>query len=211
LDAFEGICSDLLSLYGEVFNLGDFNSELLDPGHVLFASFSDLLETFMLHNVAIFPTRRVSGKLLDLFLVSVPAGVNDFYQVTVTWSEHDLLFLTCRLERPREVAKFYSIRRFRDVSQSKLVGANDVKVLSRVRNLGFVLNERLTAMDHFRKVCQRIFCILRCLRPHPAHTPFEVRRRLVFCLFFVTTMVILCLLVLIPHRGGSWGWHSRLI
>jgi hypothetical protein len=54
------------------------NVDLLDPGHVLFESFSDLLETFMLHNVAILPTRRVSGKLLDLFMVSVPACVNDY-------------------------------------------------------------------------------------------------------------------------------------
>jgi hypothetical protein len=39
LDAFEGVCSDLLSLYGEVFILGDFNADLLVPGHVLFAFF----------------------------------------------------------------------------------------------------------------------------------------------------------------------------
>jgi hypothetical protein len=32
--------------------------------------------------------------------------------------------------------------------------------------LEFVLNERLTATDHFRKVCQRIYWILRSLRPH---------------------------------------------
>jgi hypothetical protein len=86
LDAFEGLCSDLLPLYGdEVFILGDFNVDLLDPGHVLFMPFSNLLETFMLHNVAILPTRRVSDKLLDLFLVSVPADVNDCYQ-TVPWN-----------------------------------------------------------------------------------------------------------------------------
>jgi hypothetical protein len=30
LGAFESICSDLLSLYGEVFILGDFNVNLLD-------------------------------------------------------------------------------------------------------------------------------------------------------------------------------------
>jgi hypothetical protein len=30
-----GVCSKLLSLYGEVFILGDFNVDLLDPGHVL--------------------------------------------------------------------------------------------------------------------------------------------------------------------------------
>jgi hypothetical protein len=57
------VCSDLLSLYGEVFVLGDFNVDLLDPGHVLFMPCSNLLETFMIHNVAILPTTRVSGKL----------------------------------------------------------------------------------------------------------------------------------------------------
>jgi hypothetical protein len=40
LEAFEGVCSDLLSLYGEVFILGDFNVDLLDPGHALFKPFS---------------------------------------------------------------------------------------------------------------------------------------------------------------------------
>jgi hypothetical protein len=63
-----------------------------------------------------------------------------------------------------------------------LIGANVVKVVPRLRNLGFVLNERLTATDHFRKVCQRIYWILRYLRPHAAHTPFEVRKRLVLSL-----------------------------
>jgi hypothetical protein len=34
LDAFGGVCSDLLSLYGKVFILGDFNVDLHYPGHV---------------------------------------------------------------------------------------------------------------------------------------------------------------------------------
>jgi hypothetical protein len=58
-----------------------------------------------------------------------------------------------------------------------LIGVNVVNVVPRVRNL--VLNERLTSMDHFRKVCQKIYWIKRSLRPHAAHTPVEVRRRLV--------------------------------
>jgi hypothetical protein len=45
----------------------------------------------MLHNAAILLTSRVSGKLVDLFLVSVPACVNDFYQMTVPWNDHDRL------------------------------------------------------------------------------------------------------------------------
>jgi hypothetical protein len=46
-----------------------------------------------------------------------------------------------------------------------LIGANVVKVVPRVRNLGFVLNERLTATDHFRNVCQRFYWILHSLKP----------------------------------------------
>jgi hypothetical protein len=38
-----------------------------------------------------------------------------------------------------------------------LIGANVAKVVPRVRNLGFVLNKRLTDTDHFRKVCQKIY------------------------------------------------------
>jgi hypothetical protein len=42
-----------------------------------------------------------------------------------------------------------------------LIGANVIKVVPRVRNLGVVLNERLTATDHFWKVCQKNYWILR--------------------------------------------------
>jgi hypothetical protein len=63
-----------------------------------------------------------------------------------------------------------------------LIGANVIKVVPRVGILGFVLNKRLTATDHFRKVYQRIYWILRSLKPHAAHTQFEVRRRLVLSL-----------------------------
>jgi hypothetical protein len=62
-----------------------------------------------------------------------------------------------------------------------LIGSNVVKDVPRVI-LGFVLNEKLTAMDHFKKVCQRIYWILSSLGPHAANTPFEVRRRLVLSL-----------------------------
>jgi hypothetical protein len=54
-----------------------------------------------------------------------------------------------------------------------------VKVVPKVNNLGFVLNEELTATDNFKKVCQKVYWILRSLKPHASHTPFEVRRRLV--------------------------------
>jgi hypothetical protein len=55
-----------------------------------------------------------------------------------------------------------------------LIGANSVNVVPRVGSFGFVLNEKLAATDHFRKVCS--------LRLHSAHIPFKVRRRLVLSL-----------------------------
>jgi hypothetical protein len=47
----------------------------------------------MLCNVAIFPTRGASGKLLNLFLVSNPNDVGDFHQVAVSWSDHDISYM----------------------------------------------------------------------------------------------------------------------
>jgi hypothetical protein len=41
-----------------------------------------------------------------------------------------------------------------------LIGSDVIKVVPKVKNLGFVLNERLTATDHFRKVCQKVYWIL---------------------------------------------------
>jgi hypothetical protein len=69
------------------------------------------------------------------------------------------------------------IHRYRANIPTLLI-ANVVKVVPKVRNLGFNLNESLTVTDHFRKVCQ----ILRSLRPHAVHTPFEVTKRLVLSL-----------------------------
>jgi hypothetical protein len=45
-----------------------------------------------------------------------------------------------------------------------LIGSDVIKVVPKVNNLGFVLNERRT--DHFKKVCHKVYWILRSLRPH---------------------------------------------
>jgi hypothetical protein len=52
--------------------------------------------------------------------------VNDFYQMTVPWSDHDMLFLSCHLEQHWEVAAFYRIREFRDFDQSELAAAAEL-------------------------------------------------------------------------------------
>jgi hypothetical protein len=41
-----------------------------------------------------------------------------------------------------------------------LIGSDVIKVVPKANNFGFVLNERLTATDHFKKVCQKVYWIL---------------------------------------------------
>jgi hypothetical protein len=72
---------------------------LLDSSYGLFKTFCGFLESFRLYNVAISPTRGVSCKLLDLFLVSNKSKVVDSFQMPLSWSDHDILFLACRQQR----------------------------------------------------------------------------------------------------------------
>jgi hypothetical protein len=76
-----------------------------------------------------------------------------------------------------------------------LIGSDIINVVPKVNNLAFVLNESHMATDHFNKVCQKVYWILRYLRPHASHTPFEVRRRLVVSLIIPLDMGVLYMLV----------------
>jgi hypothetical protein len=69
-----------------------------------------------------------------------------------------------------------------------LVGSNVIKVVPRLITLVFVLNGRLSAADHSKKLCQKVYWIYCSLRSHASHVPFEVARRL-----FVS--------LLMPHIG----------
>jgi hypothetical protein len=84
---------------GDVYLFGDFNVNLLDSSDGLFETFCGFLESFRLYNVTISPTRAVSGKLLDLLLVAIKSVV-DFFQMPLSWSDHDMLFLDCRQQCP---------------------------------------------------------------------------------------------------------------
>jgi hypothetical protein len=69
-------------------------------------------------------------------------------------------------------------------SLTLLIGSDVIKVVPKVNNLGFDLNERLDLVtDFFKKVCQKVYWNLRSLKPYASHTPFEVRRRLDVSLF----------------------------
>jgi hypothetical protein len=55
-------------------------------------------------------------------------------------------------------------------------------VVSKVRNLGFVLTRNLTPAGHYRAVSQRIYSVLRYVKPHARYTPFGVRKELIVSL-----------------------------
>jgi hypothetical protein len=57
-----------------------------------------------------------------------------------------------------------------------------LQVVPKVRNLGFVLNRNLTPVDHYKAVCQRIYSVLRSVKPHARYTPFGVSKKLVVSL-----------------------------
>jgi hypothetical protein len=63
-----------------------------------------------------------------------------------------------------------------------LIGSEVIKVVSKINSLGVVLNERLTSTDHFKKLCQKVYWILRSLRSHASDTLFEGKRSLVVSL-----------------------------
>jgi hypothetical protein len=70
-----------------------------------------------------------------------------------------------------------------DVPQPELfIGPDSIEVVPKVRNLGFVLNKNLTPVDHYKAVCQRIYSVLRSVKPHARYTPFGVRKKLVVSL-----------------------------
>jgi hypothetical protein len=76
------------------------------------------LKSFRLYNVVIPLTHAVSGKLLDLFLVSNINEVVDFFQMPFSWSDHDMLFLACRQQRPAVGAVEMHVRCFRNIDLS---------------------------------------------------------------------------------------------
>jgi hypothetical protein len=62
------------------------------------------------------------------------------------------------------------------------IGPNLIKVVSKILNLEFTLNESLSAADYVVKVSQKVYWTLRLLRHHASRTHFEVRRRLILSL-----------------------------
>jgi hypothetical protein len=119
LGTLEEVCFDILPGYGNVYLFGDFNVNLLDSSDGLLETFCGFLESFRLYNKAISLTRAVSGKMLDLFLASNKS--EDFFQMPLSWSDHDMLFLACRQQRQAVGVVEKHVRSFRNIDLSDLL------------------------------------------------------------------------------------------
>jgi hypothetical protein len=72
------------------------------------------------------------------------------------------------------------IQRGGDVPQPELfIGPDSTVVVPKIRNLGFVLNRNLTPVDHYKAVGQRIYSVLKSVKPHARYTPIRGRKKLV--------------------------------
>jgi hypothetical protein len=92
-----------------------------------------------------------------------------------------------------------------------LIGSDIIKIVLKVNNLGFVLNERLTVTDHFRRCVRR--CVRRYIRLsalwghiHGIHRLKLGRGWLCHLLCLTLDMGVLCMLVRMLHRNGGWIW-----
>jgi hypothetical protein len=62
-----------------------------------------------------------------------------------------------------------------DVPQPELfIGSDSIEMVSKVRNLGFVLNRNLPLVEYYNAVCQKIYSILTSVEPHARYTLFRV-------------------------------------
>jgi Reverse transcriptase (RNA-dependent DNA polymerase) len=123
LHELEKILADLLPSYRKAYLFGDLNIDLLDSNNLLYDSFIDLLNIFMLYNVSRRPTRQASGKLLDLFLTTDCSTVTDFYQHEICWSDHDMIFMSVGAIQPLIKSIEKLARNFKKIEQSDLLEA----------------------------------------------------------------------------------------
>lgn len=59
------------------------------------------------------------------------------------------------------------------------IGGNQLKLVDKAKNLGFVINSRLACDDHVNEVVSKIFFTLRCLRATSPYVPVATKKKLI--------------------------------
>jgi hypothetical protein len=143
-------------------------------------------------------------RFITLVLCRTFKGVID--ELNLDWQRvHEWTSVNGIKLNPIKKSGYYLISRCRvDIPPlTLLIGSDDIKVVPKAHNLGFVLNERVTATDHFKEVCQKLYWILHSLRPHHIHR-LKLGEGWLCHLFCLTLdMRVLCMLVWILHHNGG--------
>jgi hypothetical protein len=94
------------------------------------------------------------------------------------WAESNRLKLN-----PKKRQVILIQKRGGDVPEPELfIGPDLIELVPKVRNFGSVLNGNLTPVDQYKAVCQRIYSILRSVKPQARYTPFGNKKKLVVSL-----------------------------
>lgn len=84
------------------------------------------------------------------------------------------------------------------------IGDKSLKFVSKVTNLGFVINTNLTCVDHINSVVGKVYYTLRNLRMSATFTPVCIRRKLAIQLI----LPIICYSELIYSKLDSQSAHK---
>lgn len=122
-DISHGIfCSELENAMGnallrcdQVLILGDINIDLLRYDNQVVAYYNNFLNEVGLHQLITQPTRR--GALLDHILINDDAIVSQSGVESVHFSDHDLIYCTLNVHRPRLEPRFVTYRDFKHLDR----------------------------------------------------------------------------------------------
>lgn len=113
---------NLTPIYDHTLILGDFNTCLLKKD----ARSAKLLSLVSSLNMNILPLNATHHSphcvpsLLDLILVSDPDRVGTYGQLSASFSYHDLIFLSYKIQRPKRKPKFVFLRSFKNIDIERL-------------------------------------------------------------------------------------------
>lgn len=171
---------DLMLLFDHTIILGDFNTCLLKKD----SRSNKLISLVSSNNMHILPltathhSPNCTPSLLDLILVSDLDRVASHGQLSASFSYHDLIYLSYKIQRPKRKPKYLSLRNFKNIDLDRLKADASKIDWSCVSALGDI-DSKLTA---FNKTIIELFDIHAPLRrvrvkyfPAPWLTP-SIRR-----------------------------------
>jgi len=113
---------------------------------------------------------RPLGLTEDLF-----CRMNEDLQLVLGWASENGFLLNVKKSFSIPISR--NNLDFKDLPEL-FIGDTPISLVNKARNLGVVVNSKLTCVDHVNKTVGKIYAALRGLRVSAQYTPLEVRSRL---------------------------------